>query len=497
MLSGKRYETESFKGGMRLRRWRGGAFLIAAMAALFMPAAGLAERLAASDTQAEDAASQPVTQSGSAADGYLFNLSEAGRDFGQELKEHGIYLSSASTFSGATIASGGLKKGHYGTFQHTLGVNLDLQPLLGLDNAVVHTTIVKRYGVKNNRAYHGSAYAGLAIAGPVETTRLTELSVDLSLLDDRLRLLVGRAPSATEYATSDLYCSFSTGICGHVAPFAWSRNSNAGFWPLASWTMRATIKPTPATYVRFGISDVNTAGYSRPGFPWNGGWSLKQSTGVFLPVEIGYRTSFADDSHPRAINIGGYYDSSPYDDPYYNEAGQSFTLHGGTRSRHKGRASVYVQAQKMLWRPDPSSRRGLHLFGAALMGVHGIEQTKYHMLAGLVATGPFASRPNDTLGVMGFMNRFDRRVWGDYQASLIKTGQGGKAPRGEVVMELNYGFAAAPGIQVRPFMQQIFRPDQIGFRPVVASNRHAMTVGLQVSASVAELFGLPVYQRRR
>jgi len=448
-------------------------------------------------TSDAEAPAQPSAPEPAAKPAYLFDWSGVGAGFGRKLQKSGIYLGSATIVDGAAIASGGLKKGVYGVFQHTLGMDLDLKPLMGIADTAVHVMVVNRYGESNNRAYHGSSYEGLAIAGPVKTTRLTELTIDMSLFDDRLRLLAGRAPSATEYATSDLYCTFVSGICGHIAPFAWSRNSNAGFWPLASWTARATIKPTPETYIRFGVSDVNTASYRRSGFPWNGGWSGKDSIGVFLPLEIGYRTSFANDTHPRAFNIGAFYDSSPYDDPYFNMAGQSRTLFGGAPARHKGRSSVYVQAQQMIWRPDLTARRGLNVFGAALMGVHGIEQTKYHFMAGLVAMGPFASRPQDSLSILAFTNFFDHRVRADYQASLIKTGQPGRAPRGELVLEANYSFGLSPGMQVRPFIQHVVHPDQIGFRPVVGSNMHATIVGLQYSVSIADLIGLPVFQRKR
>lgn len=416
---------------------------------------------------------------------------------GRALGDKGIYLSSTTTAIGATIASGGLKKGVYGVFQHTFGTDIELEPLAGIPNTVVHFTVVKRYGESNNRAYHGSAYAGLAIAGPVKVTRLTEFSIDVSLFHDKLRLLGGRAPSATEYGTSDLYCRFTAGICGHIAPYAWARNSNSGFWPLASWTARATLKPTPNSYVRVGLSDVNTTGYARAGFPWNGGWRTKDSIGTFIPVEVGYRSSFADDSHPRAFNVGGFFDTSPYDDPYFNTEGLSRTLFGGTPLRHKGRASVYAQAQQMVWRPDRGSSRGAHLFGATMMNVYGVGQTKLHFLAGVVASGPFDARLNDSFSLMAFTNILDRRVRDDYQASLIKTGQSGTAPRRETVIEANYSFGLSPGLQLRPFVQYIDNPDQIGFRPVVSSNRNALIVGTQFSASLADVFGLPAFQRKR
>jgi hypothetical protein len=62
---------------------------------------------------------------------------------------------------------------------------------------------------------------------------------------------------------------------------------------------------------------------------------------------------------------------------------------------------------------------------------------------------------------------------------------------------VNYSFGLAPGMQVRPFVEHVVYPDQIGFRPVMGSNKHATIVGVQFSASVADVLGLPVFQRKR
>ncbi|WP_158807122.1 carbohydrate porin [Beijerinckia sp. L45] len=430
--------------------------------------------------------------------GALFDLTPLGAQLGSTLKNRGIYLNGSYTANLGSVVDGGRKEGTYEANQTTFGADFDLHRMYGLDGTSVHFLAVSREGVKDNRTFSGSSTEGFDINGPVTATRLTELTIDKSLFNDHLLLLAGRSPGAVEYATSDLYCNFLSGLCGNLTPYAWSSNSNAGFWPLATWTGRATIKPTASTYIRFGASEANPDEYlSHSSWPWNGGWDTSHATGVVIPLEIGYRTSFANDPYPRAFDVGAFYDTSTYSDPFYNTAGQSATRFGGTPLTHAGRASVYVQAQQMVWRPDLESHRGVTLFGAALFGVHGVEQIEDYFLAGLVDVGPFASRPNDTINFLSYTNVFDKRVTDDYAASLASTGQIGSPSRTETVFELNYGLLFAPGFQLKPFVQYIIHPDQIGFGPVVASDRHAVIVGAAFSIAFNDAFGLPAFVRSR
>ena len=362
--------------------------------------------------------------------GELFDLTPIGASLGSTLESRGIFLNGSFTATVAGVADGGRKTGVYEANQTTFGADFDLQKMYGWDGTSVHFLGVSREGVKNSSTFSGSTAEFLDINGPVTATRLTEFTLDKSLFDGHLLLLAGRSPGAAEYATSDIYCNFISGLCGNLTPYAWSANSNSGFWPLATWTGRATIKPTQSTYLRLGVTEANPDRYlSYESWPWNGGWDAAKATGVVIPAEIGYKTSFATDRYPRAFDIGGFYDTSTYSDPYYNTQGRSTTLYGGLPITHAGRSSIYVQAQQTIWRPDFQSRRGLTVFGAAMFGVHGVEQAEQYYLAGLVDVGPFAGRPNDTLNFLTYTEVFDKRVTDAYAAALASTGQVGSPSR--------------------------------------------------------------------
>ena len=55
-------------------------------------------------------------------------------------------------------------------------------------------------------------------------------------------------------------------------------------------------------------SQLNT---DQHGFTWN----TKDSTGVFIPMEVGYATTFSEDRYPKKYDVGGYYDAASYTRP--------------------------------------------------------------------------------------------------------------------------------------------------------------------------------------
>jgi Carbohydrate-selective porin, OprB family len=135
------------------------------------------------------------------------------------------------------------------------------------------------------------------------------------------------------------------------------------------------------------------------------------------------------DGHaPARLRHRGYLDTSRYNDPFYNTRGTSLALNRGSPLVHKNRISIYAQAQQMVWRPDPSSTRGLTLFAGVLFGIGGVEQVNSYYLVGAVDKGPFTSRPNDTLSFMTYTNIFNQRVVKNYAAALRRSSRRTRTP---------------------------------------------------------------------
>ncbi|NPD66799.1 carbohydrate porin (plasmid) [Lichenicola cladoniae] len=415
---------------------------------------------------------------------------------GKSLRDVGVYLRSAYTGDFIDYAAGGRKTGAIGDNQVAYGVDLDLQRIVGIAGGEVHALIVSRFGASDNKKYIGSVYETLSNAGPIVTTRLAEFSYDQSLFGDRVRLLFGRVPVGQEFATSTLYCQFVSGVCLNMSPYAWPRNSSIGYWPLASWGGRITLKPTPQTYIKTGIFNADPYAYAHSGWPWKGGWSSSAASGAFIPAEIGYATSLADKPFPNGIDVGGYLDTTGVNDALYNQSGRPYPLYHGVYRVNQHRASVYVQAQQTVWRPDRVSARGLTIFGGALFGVSGPSQTNSYFLAGLVDRGILAIRPDDALGFMTYTTLLNQRVLEAYADTLKAEKRTGDLSRSETVFELNYSVALMRGLLVKPFGQLVMHPDQIGLSRPDPGDTHAWTVGLQVSLLLNDVLGLPSMIRR-
>ena len=415
---------------------------------------------------------------------------------GKRLQDLGVYLNGNYTGDFIDYAAGGRQTGAIGDDQVPFGIDLDLQTIMGVAGGEVHALIVSRFGASDNKKYIGSVYETLSDAGPTVTTRLAEFSYDQSLFGDHVRFLIGRVPVGQEFATSTLYCQFVSGVCLNLSPYATPRNSSIGYWPLASWGGRVTLKPAPRTYIKAGIFNADPNAYKDSGFPWDGGWNSSASSGAFIPAEIGYASTLANKPFPNGVDIGGYLDTTGVNDALYNRSGQPYPLHHGAYRVDHDRASIYAQMQQTVWRPDRISARGLTIFGGALFGISGPSQTNSYFIAGLVERGILAARPDDAFGFMTYTTLLNQRVLEAYADTLKAEHLAGDLSRSETVFELNYSVALLPGLLAKPFSQLVMHPDQIGLSRPDPHDTHAWTVGLQVSLLVNDILGLPAILRK-
>ena len=79
--------------------------------------------------------------------------------------------------------------------------------------------------------------------------------------------------------------------------------------------------------------------------------------------------------------------------------------------------------------------------------------------------------------------------------SILSKSTGGQASQSEVSYEVNYGFAVAPGMLIKPFLEFISHPDQANASAPSGNVTHAIFVGALFEVDVASLFGLPTLSR--
>jgi porin len=459
----------------QINRWTG---KILGVAAPFMIA------LVSSNAMAQSPSS-PAQSSPSASTtppGYLISLPQIGQDPGQILKNNGIYLRAVYINDILADVAGGNKQGTSSTGETAFGANLDMNAIAGIPNAAVHVMFDDRTGL-NASTYAGTLFGLSGENGPSDTIRLSELTWDQSLLQDHLRLLVGRTNPTADFAFSDISCAFVSNItCAQ--PFAWYVNNSGVAFPVSTWGARMTIKPTMPSYLRIGVyqdqpfqNDITEHGFD---------WGIQKSTGVFIPFEVGYEHGFTSVRLPFKYDIGGYYDTGSYTVP---------PATGQTDLNRRGRTAFYAQAQQTVWRPDPKTNRSLTLFGGVLASTGGYAVYPVSVYAGTYVRGPFVSRPNDAMGFEATHVSISKSAEGQVVDTYDSLGLVAPNHSNQWILEADYHVAIAPGIQVIPDAQFVIHPDEIGFSYPRPGADHAFILGAQVVINLGEDLGLPQWMR--
>lgn len=380
-------------------------------------------------------------------------------EFANTLANHGIYLSLGYVEDLMANVSGGIQTGTMPTGELYFGSTLDLHKILGIPEASIHITFDERNGYNLNNIV-GTQGVLQSNSGPTRTIRLSELYWQQGFLDNRIKFKVGRTNPTGDFATLPLSCEFAGVICAQ--PTSWYFSNDDEAYPVSTWGGDVNIKVTPHVYLRAGVydDDLDQFASTEHGF----GWGLTGSKGAFVPVQIGYSTSFSQARYPSHFNLGGYYDSAAYTPP------------GGMEQR--GRSAIWVEGEQTVWRPDPATKQSFTLFAGGIVYRHGAPYWGQYF-GGFQDRAPFgAVRPDDRINFIA--------------SYFANNAAYSPAHSGQWIFELNYGFHVVKGLVVKPVTQYIVHPNAIGLSTTKAPE-NAWVIGVQFDLDVASMLHLPSF----
>ncbi|KQT60978.1 porin [Methylobacterium sp. Leaf456] len=393
------------------------------------------------------------------------------------------------TSESAANPIGGIRQGTAYAAQLFFGIDADLNRLAGIAGATLHTIVTQRHGRSLSGDFIGNDTSVQEIFGGGQTSRLTLLSYQQKLFDNRLDFEIGRLNGQGAFLISPLYCQFqNNSTCG--SPTFIFKNTNFTFFPTSSWAGHAKVwlDDEYKYFFHIGAYEVN------PSFllPTDNGidFSTSKATGAVIPIEVGYSTTFANDVLPRNYGIGAVIDRSRYNDPVRDVAGGAFVFSGLDPFTQFGRSLVYARFDQMIWRPDPAQPQGLTLFGVAMKSTGGRQIQDYFLELGLVQTGTFRDRPYDTVGFVISNQKYASLGFANIRAARAAQGLDPRdVATNQIMMELNYGIQLNPAARLTPQLQYIINPDQTRFpfrpRPIP----DAFVLGAKFSCDLFTLFG--------
>lgn len=382
---------------------------------------------------------------------------------------------------------GGIRQGARSAGQLFLGADADLSKLIGLPGGFLHAIGTERFGHSLTNDLIGNSVSVQEIYGGGQTYRLTYLSYEQKLFDNRIDIEIGRIPGQTAFLASPFYCNFqNNAVCG--SPTAAFADTNFTYFPAPTWAGVLKTQLTDKYFFNVGAYEVAPNSTLRTD---HGVDFFEPATGYNVPFEIGYATTFANDTMPRHYGVGAIIDQSSYNDAVLDQGGGQELFTGLSPERRFGRTAAYQRFDQMIYRPDPTQPRGLSLFGLALEGTGGRQIEDYQLTLGAVELGLFESRPLDSIDFVVSTLRFSDIGLSNVRAARVAQGlETGNVARNETFFELNYGLQVSPAIRLTPNVQYILDPDQLRypFRPKPIPD--TLVIGAKLSVDLFTLAGL-------
>jgi len=408
-----------------------------------------------------------------------------------EAAQKGLFFRSTFLVEIASNPVGGLKHGTTSTQYLTLGMDADLDKLVGWNGAFLHATIIALNGDPLNLKYTGAGISHQEANAPFSVVRFTNLTLEqkLSLFNKNdLNIVVGRSGAFPLFAKSSYACTFQSHFfCGSM--YGFSQMSGTPLTPVASWGGRVRYNFSPKTYVQLGgfkidsktgLASTHLFDFGRQGI-----------TGTNYMLEAGYETTFANDPMPRTLRLGAWYNSAPRNDVLLNTAGLPYYAARGTRATHTGETGGYYLADKVVARDGPGSPRNLALFSSGVYTTADSEPLKYALRIGAVKTGTFKGRDNDKFGfAAGTLSLSDKSV--DNLTGLRRLAGGTeRVEKHQYVFEATYTYQIAPGVALKPNLQYYVNPDPRNATTSPRKIPNIGIVGLGLNVSLDTILGLP------
>src|SRR5580658_4211406 len=284
-----------------------------------------------------------------------------------ELRDEGIDLRVGYTSETATNVQGGDQELWRYADQWTFAATLDLQRLLGIDQAQLRIAITDRNGRNLSADAHLDDLQQVQeVYGNNETWYWTQFWYDQKYLDGKLDWKIGRLTEGEDFAAFScefLNFTFCGAAPGNIVGSSWYN------WPVSEWATRVKIKMSDG-YLQVGAFEVNP-NYLLTRYALDLG-NPPGATGLLAPFEIGWLPVFGDGREGR-YKLGTWYNSSKAPDVIENTAGEPLALDGGAPLMRHGEYGAYFNfLQRLTGRMGGDSTQGVSVF---LNGVYADRRT--------------------------------------------------------------------------------------------------------------------------
>lgn len=376
----------------------------------------------------------------------------------------------------ASVVAGGRRTGiDYAGWEQAI-FNLDFGKIAGVQGLTAHADFIHRSGRNASYDLVGDNLfrAQYMWDGTYGTAVFLEyLYLEQKLFNGTLILRAGRMPMILDFGLLPDSCDFmAQAVCA-----TWGIGSTNSFItvPSSSWAGMIDVKVTDDLSFKAGVYQIGT----RFGAPTGFYWGLNGATGVSFPMELSYITHLGPNGLPGIIKIGGYVDTSQYDNFYDATNGVPLPLTSAP-PRQSRRAGFYALAQQRLWYAKPGTAQGITGLIGYTHNTSDISVFQNFAFVALLDQGIIPSRPNDRAGLsltwVGVSHALTnvQELQSDLGLPLSNSAPGVQTT--EYLLEANYDISVYRGLHIMPDLQYVIHPSGTHAYP------NALVLGFMIRA---------------
>lgn len=295
------------------------------------------------------------------------------------------------------VASGGIKRGSAWMGNTEVGIQIDLEKLLGWDTVTAYIHSHSQLGSKFDRDHVGSFIGSDNIENGVNTAQFDNIWIQKSFSDDSLSVLAGLYAVDTEFYVTESSGLFIQPPYGPGNELSQSGQNGPPIFPLGALAIRMKYtSPDQDFYLQGALTDGVP---SDPNNPRGTHIQLNKGDGSFAIVEFGYtpqegRSAVSGESEAEIFDktaIGFWHYTARLDDLIDVDA-------AGNPLRHQSQGAYFLAERTLMTEKQHPSRglSGFIRFGTANRDVHQVDWTGS---LGLLYHGLFSEREDDIAGV--------------------------------------------------------------------------------------------------
>lgn len=384
----------------------------------------------------------------------------------QEWQDKGFSFIGKYVSNTATNIHGGYDKdGKVGyADQFVFGLNVDLQKTIGLDNADFQLFITDRNGEdftsqRLTDPRSGPVGSTMEVAGRGQIWRLTQMWFHQTYLDGVVDLKVGRGSPSEDFQSFP--CDFQNlSFCSSQAG-VWAGNDWYS-WPVSAWATRLKVQVAPELFLQAGVYEHNTTSLEHDnGFKM----STSGANGVILPVELIWKPQQGLFGLPGEYRVGAYHMNINANDVFEDQNGKARVLTGAAPRNRNGRDGVWLMGRQQVAQFASDPNRPVEIFVQAHANDRDTSFVDRFYSAGVVATGPFDSRPKDQIGFAVSSAHVNSKIRDSQELLNQRSGATDYSDPSymplqgtEYSSELYYGIHATNWLTIRPNIQYVHNP---------------------------------------